>query len=1204
MPRQIQAQKPLSELEAIIESGLFDENWYREKGAVAEPGLEAAVRHYITAGVRSGREPHPLFDSGWYLAGNPDQASSGLTPLGHYVMAGRHRQASPHPLLAPHWYAQEAAKRYPDGERPKPSELFLHFLQKGGPAGVSPHPLFDGAYYLSQNPALAAAGINPLSDYVGGGALQGRNPNPFFDAAWYLDTNHTVRGAGLNPLVHFLKEGAAAGCQPYPGFDLDRYIKETPDAPSAPLSAYLLLLQSGRYVDVLTPATTRVTKKNPIESYLRRQREDIFSRIQFRTSSVLVIDGPTISILTPVYKTPVDILEKTILSVLAQTYPRWELCLVDDFSCMDTITTLLAKYASEDARIKTMKLSKNSGISVATNHALSMASGEYIGLLDHDDVLTNDALSSVAESIRQNEGVDLIYSDECTIDINNIPMSIFQKPDWSPRMLFNYMYTGHFSVYRKSLIEQLGAFRPTYDFSQDYDLALRVTEKTYKIAHVPKVLYGWRAIDGSAAAGGKDDARESNIAALADAVERRRIGGQVFALSAANRICRAGIIGTPLVSIIIPSDSLENIIASVASIEKCTSYERYEIVVVTNSNIAKMLSRLPFKLKISIYDKKFNFSAKCSQGANDAMGDYLLFYNDDVRTMAGDWLENLLEYATLEDVGIVGPKLLYENNTIQHAGMVTGVRGLCGTAFHCLEADTSHHYNFAQCVRDVSLICGACLMIRRSIYQIVGGWDPEHFPIAHSDIDLCFKVRALGFHCVYTPYACLYHIGHVSLGKAEKDAKEIKKDKADIALLRKWPDETAQDPFWTASMRMALYHDSPEYYQIYPGARKELQHGRDILLVSHDLSRSGAPRAVVEIAEILTAAGDFVVVVAPEDGPLRHELTQAGVTVIVDEILFSRHHSFMKFAKNFDAIIANTIVSWPVVNQIAKTVPTFWYLQESEFAGDMLSSSLEVQATLRSGAEIWAISHLTENIVRKFGVKAQMMPSGIRMRAGSNQSKKSKDEIVIGVFGSYEPRKGQDLAICAIDDMLKCHPCRLLLHGRILDYEFHALLEKWSAIRPYVSLGSELNQAACQQIIAECDIILIPSRDEALSVVGIEALAAGKIVVCSQATGIARFIEDGKSGFVAHDPSPVNLGAVLARAITAKHSWSDIGEAARSLYERHFSREAFAARILERLSNIRGLPEKKLAIPSICDDSKEYAMAVFNGPVIVDHRTR
>ncbi len=342
---------------------------------------------------------------------------------------------------------------------------------------------------------------------------------------------------------------------------------------------------------------------------------------------------PLISVIMPVYNTPVQWLRR-VEFLQEQYYDRWELCAVDDCSPKRDHCSVLQELASSDPRIHFKVLNKNRGISAASNAALAMASGEYIALLDHDDELTPDALLRIVDAINAKPDADFIYTDECKID-DTPARRLFDfvlKPNWSPEMMFNYMITGHLSAYRKSTVEMVGGFRSEYDFSQDYDLALRVAEVAKCILHVERIVYLWRAIPGSAAAGAKDFARESNIAALANSLARRQIPSAVLALPHCNYVH----IARPeadKVSIVIPSDSLQNLRLALDAIREKTVYSDYEVVVVCNGPLAKTLKDEYCdwqSLHLVSYDKKYNFSDKCNEGARAASGNVVVFYNDDV----------------------------------------------------------------------------------------------------------------------------------------------------------------------------------------------------------------------------------------------------------------------------------------------------------------------------------------------------------------------------------------------------------------------------------------------------------------------------------------------------------------------------------------------------------------------------------------------
>ena len=918
-----------------------------------------------------------------------------------------------------------------------------------------------------------------------------------------------------------------------------------------------------------------------IEARYAAARADIAARISatppFVAGSADIADGPLISLVMPTYRVPGDLLDRAIASVLRQSYPRWELCVVDDGSGDPALADRLRRHATREPRIRLELSATNSGIAAASNQALAMASGAYVGFLDHDDLLTHDALACVAEVIATEPDVDILYSDECRIDDRDRPDDLFYKPDWSPALLFSSMYLGHLTVYRRTLVTELGGLRSRYDFSQDYDLALRATERTNKVRHLERVLYCWRMTRGSAAAGGKPFARTSNIAALQDALDRRSYPAEAVALPAANhaRWKRAALRGK--VSIVIPSDNVERIVACAKSIGDDTSYTDRELIVVCRTAIADTATAAPETAGVRFvqYDGTFNFSAKCNAGAAQATGEYVIFYNDDVRVITPNWIEALLESLQIEGVGAAAPKLLYENDAIQHAGLVNGVRRLVGTAFHGLPAGTSAYSNLAQSLREVSSLSAACLAMTTDLFRQINGFDATNTPIAHSDIDLCFRLREAGYRCLYTPHATLLHFGHQSLAADDMNAElqgPAPKDKADIHLLRRWPDLVARDPFYPPEMAALLYADSPQTFEIHPAAATDRATGLDILILSHDLTNSGAPRIMFDVATVLREAGHYVVVMSPTDGELRHDLAAAGMTVLIDNLLLTQHDSLRDFARNFDRVIANTVIAWPAVLQLGRVVDVYWYVHESQLIADEFDHRPDFVQALHEAKQVWALSKRTLRYLHKRRADVILLESTVQ-----DQTDVACDaiELVSGgrpvtflVIGSYEPRKGQDLAIRGIrllPETLRRRG-RFNFFGRTLDDRFRRTLTGLVKDVPEIHLGPELPHELCLRQMRNADIVLCPSRDDALSVVALEALSLGKIVMCTATTGVSEYLRDMESGIIITEPHSDAIRAALLRCFDAQDDWPRIAKNGREVFVRHFSRASFAARIKHQLA--------------------------------------
>ena len=926
-------------------------------------------------------------------------------------------------------------------------------------------------------------------------------------------------------------------------------------------------MQAGPAARHAEPAdSTGLARLNPIEEQRIRTINDIELRLRARKPSC-VIEGPLISILAPAYNVDEVWLTRMIESVQRQTYTRWQLCLVDDGSSQGHVWEAMSRIAANDPRISIARRPENGGISAASNDALAMAKGSYVALLDNDDMLTCDALEEMVRAIKENDSPDWLYSDEFKIDQDDRASALFAKPDWSPLLMLNYMYTGHFTLYNADLVRRVGGFRSQFDFSQDYDLALRVAEYTSRVHHVDKYLYGWRMIEGSSSQGGKPEARLTNIAALQDAAERRGWGGHAVPLPTANRLERPGAGQGSLFSIVVPSDNRSNIETTIRSICETSTYPKFEIVVVTNSRIIGSLKPAfdGFPVVWAAYDKPFNFSDKCNVGAAICKGDHIAFFNDDVRVVTPDWIEVLLEYLTLPGVGVVGPKLLYEDGNIQHAGMVSGVRRLVGTAFHAYPGDTSVHFNMAQCVREVSLICGALLAMPRSVFEQVGGFDAENAPISHSDVDLCFRVRETGLSCVYTPHATLVHVGHMSLAEtdaAESKQKVYRKNKADTYLLRRFGAMIERDPYFPPAMRDLIYIDSQEYFHCY--ASTQSASTQDVVLISHDLTGSGAPKVVYDVALALKRAGRFVVVVSPSDGRYRQMLQAADITVIIDPLILTAHEASMDLVKNFDLVIANTIVTWRAVEALRKYTTVYWYTHETELVTHFATVYPEFAELIRSDVTIWSGSERSAEAIRRYGNIPQVLEYGADDIALAGASR----PVTIAVFGSFEPRKGQDLAVLGMG-LIPAEvrsQAKLVLYGRVLDREFHAQVVSMARSFDEIEIGGELSYRRYREELMSADIILVSSRDDTLPLVSLDALALGKALVCTAATGTSAYLEHGVSALILPHGAPGEIASQLEILISDAQLRQRMGREGREVFNKWFTQKAFEDRLMNALA--------------------------------------
>ena len=494
---------------------------------------------------------------------------------------------------------------------------------------------------------------------------------------------------------------------------------------------------------------------------------------------------PTISIVLPVYNVEARWLLAAVESVRRQFYPHWELCIADDASTRaETRQAFESIKLLRDKRIKLYRLAENGGIARASNTALKMATGEFVGLLDHDDELTRDALLEIVRVIND-KNPDFVYSDEDKLDENGNHVEVHCKPDFSPDYFFSLNYLCHFSVLRRSLLMQIKGFRPGFDGAQDYDLFLRATEHTQRIVHVPKVLYHWRKIAGSTASTSqaKPTATNAGQRALAESMQRRSIACEVEPGPFPNSFrVRRKILDEPLVSILIPfHDKAPLLDACVSSILKKTRYPHFEILCIDNRSVEpetaalmERLRRADSRVRFERFDAPFNYSAINNYAVRFARGEHLLFLNNDTEVIAPEWLDSMLEHSQRPEVGVVGARLLYGDGTIQHAGVIVGPGGVAGHAHLFVPGDDPGYFSRIRLVQNLSAVTFACAMTRRAVFEEIGGLNADDLKIAFNDVDYCLRARDAGYLVVYTPFALLRHYESKSRGYEDTPEKQAR----------------------------------------------------------------------------------------------------------------------------------------------------------------------------------------------------------------------------------------------------------------------------------------------------------------------------------------------------------------------------------------------------------------------------------------------
>ncbi len=880
---------------------------------------------------------------------------------------------------------------------------------------------------------------------------------------------------------------------------------------------------------------------------------------------------PLISILMPAYDTDKDLLNKAIVSVKKQIYPNWELIINDDASPSGSLEALVMKCAEGDSRIRFNRMEKNSNISAATNVAAEMARGEYFFFMDHDDTLEENALFAVVKCLNQDPELDIIYSDDDKISMDDVRYDPQFKPDYSPELLLSYMYFSHIFVVRNSLFHAVGGCRKGYEGAQDYDFALRVTEKTDKIAHIPEVLYHWRAAPNSTALSSdtKPKSLERGRKAVEDAIKRRGLPAKAVMPDFAEK-AKIGIYSLeyssedyPQISIIIPTKNhLDVLKRCLDSIEQKTDYPNYEIILVDNGSdekgVREYYASLPHKVVwCDNVNGKFNFSHMVNCGVANSNGEYIVLLNNDTEVITSSWLKDLLVYMQIPGVGITGCKLLYADGTVQHAGVVMKMfNGIAGHAFKLIPDWDGGYLSYANTARNYTAVTAAAFMTTRKIYEEAGLFDEEHFSVSFNDVDFCLRVRKLGYRVVFSPRAKLYH--HEGKSRGVEQSGYYSDPKEEYYLISRWGlNSQYKDPYYNPNLSLENEKFIIECRHVIPG-----DGCKKIVLISHNLNYEGAPLMQLHIAQGLIDKYDFLLL-SPADGPLRKEYEACGIEVKVfstDGFFASREkltRSLQQLAEELkefspDLIYTNTILMFfgvelgrlmelPVVWGIHESVDykTFFETYGTEIADlavRQFMSATRVVYVAEATAKMYEELDTYNAAVIKNGIDLNRIEAyskaadrdAIRTSLGINPNEK-----VISIFGAVCFRKGQKIFLEAAKKLLEqtSAPLKFLIVGA---RESSYLNE----LRQMIASNRMENRV---QIIDVCDDIfqyyvasdyfVCASYEESSPQVVIEAMAFHLPIVSTNVFGIPELVRNNNEALLVEAGNPDAIAQSLKKLL-------------------------------------------------------------------------
>ncbi|MEH1934003.1 MAG: glycosyltransferase [Nostoc sp.] len=857
---------------------------------------------------------------------------------------------------------------------------------------------------------------------------------------------------------------------------------------------------------------------------------------------------PKISVVMPVFNPQIAFLESAIASVINQVYENWELCIADDHSTDPAVHLTLNRWAASDVRIRVVFREENGNISAATNSAATLADADYLVFLDHDDELTPDALGEVALYLAEHPETDFLYSDDDKIDTNGSRFAPQFKPDWSPELLLSYMYLSHLCVVRRSIFDQIGGLRIGFEGSQDYDFALRATEISHHVGHLPLVLYHWRAVPGSTAISGsaKPASFTSGQNALQEALERRGISGIVYhpdwAAKAGCGIFEYQFTNQgPSVTIIIPTKNQLALLQACLNSLKKTTYKNYQIVVIDNESddpkTLTYLDQIPHQvLRIGNGGAGFNFAAINNRAAEQIDSDYLLFLNNDTEVISPQWLSQMMGFALFQGVGSVGARLLYPDQSIQHAGIIHGLyHGLAGPTFKNVPSWDCGYLSYAKVNRNYSAVTAACMLTPRQLFLELGGFDEEQFAVAYNDVDYCYRLVEKGYRCVYCSTAELLHKEGASRGFRDNPREPA-------AFKRKYNDKV--DPWYSPHLSL-----NDEQFKIQP-RRVVLGSIQPIktLVFTHNLNWEGAPYSQYEVTVKLKEMGIIdPIIYSPEDGPLRTDYETKGIPVYLKQhplknVSTNRDYNqaisaLAEFIQELEVeiIYANTLQTFYAIATAKNLgIPSIWNVRESEpwqtyfndFGEEIATRALEC---FRFPYRVVFVANATRD--RYLALNSHhnftVIHNGLNLQRLEEKSKAStkekarkllnvsEDEVVLLLLGTVCERKGQhDLALALAKLSQEWHgKVKVFIVGdRPSTYstELKNLVTQLpEAIRRKMNIIPETPDIA--QYYQAADIFILTSRIESFPRVILEAMAYGLPIITTPVFGVKEQVQPGNN---------------------------------------------------------------------------------------------
>ena len=983
--------------------------------------------------------------------------------------------------------------------------------------------LFDEDYYLENNPDVKISGISPIKHYILFGGFENRNPSGKFDSSYYLDKYPDVSRRKFNPLLHYILFGKKEGRLPKPHELQNQTVhphKETIDSVSI-MDGYCKLMVSilsNNYDKWLY--RNRLTNKM-IELMLESQKDISFL--------------PVFSIIIPVYNTKKAYLIQAIHSVLSQIYEKWELILIDD--CSNSEQKSIMDFYAENPKIKYRRLGTNSGVSVATNEGIKTSTGDYIIFMDHDDIMEKDALFQIARFLHDNK-CDILYTDDGTIDEKNKFSFPSFKPDWSPEMAYSFCYIRHLKIYSKEVVRKTGYYHSDVDGSQDYDYFLRATSYADGIKHLPLLLYHWRNHDHQLSK--NKSSKISGMIAVERHLEKKGIDWVKVTMpdyAIAENIgifkLEPSIAFVDLVSIIIPVRNGHQLLERCLDSIKKSTHKQYEIIIANDESddadtieyLRKLVGKGIKVLNIKRINNTFNFSRLNNLAVESSKGSYLIFLNSDTEILSKDWIEQLLCYCKMPEVGVVGLKALFPDGMIQHAGVVVTMQNI--PAHHpFIGTNSAENNSLSRYVRNYTAVTAACLMMSRTDFLSVHGFDEELFKISYNDVDLCMKILNRGKRIVFNPNAVIMHHEGASRRTTKDDVRYLSDTLKFITKHKGF-----KDPYYNINQHQELFFredvNKNNRFSYFNKDKREIK----IVLFSQNLKYEGATIIMFKVARYLHARPNITVeLVCPFDGPLAKSYANEGIVVNIMDIhshlnkkdyftLIDRLGVYLE-SSNADLVYANTLdCFWAIDASYRNQVPSVWGIHESYDYIEYYKSH-QVFAPLmpyivdtihKSNRNVF-VCKSTMRLFEKYNVFGNMdyIYNGIDINYSKNHSDKRElknrhnlpDKKIVSIVGTICERKGQVDFVKAAKEVLKTRAdvFFLIIGSNLGDSYYQEILN-------VIDGNSNIMIIDCKENIADyysiTDIMTCCSYNESFPLIILEAMSFSLPILTTPVFGIS-----------------------------------------------------------------------------------------------------